>query len=157
LLTGETITIATSLESSEGEPVTIECYIIPSQYPRKWVLVTAFANQITIGFVDAQYYGNYATSKIETPHTMRDADENFPHTAIRHLASDDGLFVINDERRRGVGKKLMLTIRAALKGLGANYMNVNMPKESALTFYKKIGMTGDMFGFQDVLIDEEQN
>lgn len=141
--------IQTSLESSNGEAVTIECYIIPTDSPRKWILVTALANQVAIGFVDGIFYGEHGTSKVEAPHTMRVNDPTFAHKEIRYESGDDGLFVKSSERQKKIGTTLMATIRQIFIGLGAKMMLVNQVKESAEGFYQKLGMQPTMGGFQE--------
>jgi len=122
-----------------GYTVSLLCYIIPTDSPRKWVLVTAVANQISIGFVDGIFLGDNGNAAIESPHMLRSRRYDLPHTDIRINTNPDGLYVDESERGRGVGRELMLSIQGIFLGLGAKRIIVNQPEDSALKFYMKLG------------------
>lgn len=147
LLNGETVVVSTSLESSDGNPITLECYIIPSEYPRKWILITAIANQVAIGFVDARYFPESQRGVVESQHFSRSGAHNAPHSKIRYRSGDDGFYVEEKERGRKVGQAIFDTLKAVLRGLGTTSMSVEQPKKRSESFYERNGGKRHMSGF----------
>lgn len=154
LLQGETITVSTQLESTNGEPISIECYIIPTPSERKWILVTAAAGQVAIGFIDARYFPEPTRGVVEAPHLSRSGAFDVPHTSIRLTSGDDGFFVIEKERNRGVGQVLFDTLKKLLVGLGATNMTVEQPKENSRGFYEKNGGVSYISGYWMPLVND---
>jgi hypothetical protein len=147
LLRGETITVSTQLESSEGHPVVLECYVIPTESPRKWILITALANQVAIGFIDARYFPDTQSGLVEAPHLSRTMAFDAPHSEIRATALDDGFTVIEEERNRNVGQVLFDTLKRVLRGLDVKRMSVNQPKERSRSFYQRNNGKPHISGF----------
>jgi|GEM_PF-2425038 len=133
------LTLPTTIESVSGYPVSLECYIIPTDSPRRWILVTAIANRIAIGFVDGRFFGDSGNAGIESPHILRSGRYDLSHVDIRFKANPDGIYVDESERGRGIGRELMLSIREIFLGLGARRIIVSQPEDSALGFYEKLG------------------
>lgn len=154
LLQGETVTVSTQLESTNGEPISIECYIIPTSSDRKWILVTATAGQVAIGFIDARYFPEPTRGVVEAPHLSRSGVHNAPHTSIRLESGDDGIYVKENERNRGVGQALFDTLKKLLLGLGATNMTVEQPTEDSRGFYEKNGGVRYISGYWIPLVND---
>ncbi len=88
LLDGETLTVPTGLQNKDGYSVTLECSLLPSQSERKWVLVTATANDTDIGFIDARYIPETGYGIIESPHHRRSGIYPATHDDFQQVMMD---------------------------------------------------------------------
>jgi len=149
LLDGETLIFSTALESTEGHPVILELYMLPTSSPRKWVLVTAIANQIDIGYVDVEYIPRVNQGSIEGKHFRHSAVYFAPHSDIRTEfdTQEDGFYVIKSERNRKVGQALFDAARAILLGMGAYRLLVSHTSQEAESFYRRNGGQQFVNGF----------
>lgn len=140
LTSGEIVTLPSKIESSSNQPVSLDCYILPSLNPdRKWVLITAVSGKEEIGFIDARYFTESKIGVVEAPHLSRTQAFTAPHTDIRTKSGNDGFFVIPAERGRKIGQTLFEILQAILTGLGATTMTVEHPKPASKSFYERNG------------------
>jgi len=139
----KTVVISSGLESSLGEKIFFECYLIPSGYDRTFLLLTALAGKIEVAFLDAQDIADRGNVVIEAPYFNKGIvrfDGNFSHNDIRLENSPNGIYVEGTERNRKIATEMMLTVRSIFEGLDRKRIFISQPSPAAIGFYKEIGM-----------------
>lgn len=141
ILEGDQINVPTSIISNEGLPVSLDFSILPGisgPTSRRWVCITALADGKPIGILDAKYIPDTRTMVVEYP-CRKNPVTLPPYTEIRTQAGDDGLFVEEPERGKGIGAELFSTAKSIARGLGVDGLLVTNAKPNAEKFYNQQG------------------
>jgi GNAT superfamily N-acetyltransferase len=142
LFQGQNEAVLTPLKSKEGLPVEFACTVKGNTEGRRWFLLTAIAGDSPLGFIDVWFLPDAVggpAGKVQYPYVLRTIDFDFPHSEIRGESGDDGFFVREQERGRGLGRALFFTSMEMLRLAGAKALHVCQPSESSKALYKRWG------------------